>query len=164
MLRQGATRNLCVLNLDSLDAHQLSFASTNATQPMYTNNDTYHTALEQYFSSFGTIECINIAHTKDPPGTDNRGLHSSIFLQSWRQLVPLKQPVVTLDLTIVACVMARIVVPSHFSCTPYRHDSSRRHSPLPPSPTMLLFIMRIRHHLSNNSACRLTYPLTPLMH
>ena len=68
MLRQGATRNLCVLNLDSLDAHQLSFASNNATQPMYTNNDTYHAALEQYFSSFGTIECINIAHTKGSSG------------------------------------------------------------------------------------------------
>lgn len=63
MLRQGATRNLCIVNLDALDAHQLAFASTISTHSSeYTTNDTYHDALDRFFSSFGAIECINVVH------------------------------------------------------------------------------------------------------
>ena len=64
LLRQGATRNLCILNLGALDPYQLSFASTTGTHPAHKHAsvDTYHEALERYFSDFGTIECINIAH------------------------------------------------------------------------------------------------------
>ena len=74
MIRLGATRCLHIGSLDSINVHELGWASkdSSAAEKLYGTNSMYQERLQQFFSEHGTIESLDVVHLGCSTGTDSR--------------------------------------------------------------------------------------------